>query len=75
MCHLETYAGAFQHDHVALAEIELYVEVLTAVATADERLSAEELDRVLGVPPRPPLRETHTPSGRVIRRRRALQQL
>ncbi|MBB6173984.1 hypothetical protein HNR23_004044 [Nocardiopsis mwathae] len=39
------------HDHVALAEIELYAEVLSAVAAAEERLSVEEIDRVLGVRP------------------------
>jgi len=39
------------HDRVALDEIELYAEVLSAVATADRPLTAEELDRVLGVRP------------------------
>jgi hypothetical protein len=39
------------HDRVALDEIELYAEVLSAVAVADRPLSAEELDRVLGVRP------------------------
>lgn len=38
-------------DRVALDEIELYAEVLSAVAVADRRLTAEELDRVLGVRP------------------------
>ena len=37
------------HDRVALDEIELYAEVLSAVAAADRPLTAEELDRVLGV--------------------------
>ncbi|GAA1781765.1 MULTISPECIES: hypothetical protein [Streptomonospora] len=37
------------HDHVALAEIELYSELLTAVAGADRRLTYEEIDLVLGV--------------------------
>ena len=41
------------HDHVALDEIELYAEVLIAVAHADRRLAREELDRVLGLPPAP----------------------
>jgi hypothetical protein len=44
------------HDRVALDEIELYSEVLSAVAASDRPLTAEELDRVLGVdrpPPRP----------------------
>jgi len=37
------------HDRVALDEIELYTEVLSAVAVADRPLTAEELDQVLGV--------------------------
>jgi len=37
------------HDRVALDEIELYAEVLSAVAAADRRLTAAELDEVLGV--------------------------
>ncbi len=39
------------HDRVALDEIELYAEVLSAVAASDGRLTAEELDEVLGVRP------------------------
>ena len=39
------------HDRVALDEIELYAEVLSAVAATDRALTAEELDRVLGVCP------------------------
>jgi hypothetical protein len=39
------------HDRVALDEIELYAEVLSAVAVSDRRLTAEELDQVLGVGP------------------------
>lgn len=39
------------HDRVALDEIELYAEVLSAVAATDRPLTAEELDRVLGVRP------------------------
>jgi hypothetical protein len=38
-------------DRVALDEIELYAEVLSAVAASDRPLTAEELDRVLGVRP------------------------
>jgi hypothetical protein len=38
-------------DRVALDEIELYAEVLSAVAATDRRLTAEELDQVLGVRP------------------------
>ncbi|NYE45031.1 hypothetical protein HDA32_000151 [Spinactinospora alkalitolerans] len=53
------------HDHVALAEIELYSDVLIAVAIAEERLSIEEIDQVLGVPPRRPKGcETPPPGGR-----------
>ncbi|MEU2949215.1 hypothetical protein ABZ617_24600 [Nocardiopsis alba] len=37
------------HDHVALDEIELYAEVLIAVADVDRRLSLVEIDRVLGL--------------------------
>ena len=37
------------HDRVALDEIELYAEVLSAVATASRRLTAAELDEVLGL--------------------------
>ncbi|HEV2450302.1 MAG TPA: hypothetical protein VGS62_00025 [Streptosporangiaceae bacterium] len=37
------------HDRVALDEIELYAEVLSAVAAADRPLTREELDEVLGV--------------------------
>ena len=36
-------------DRVALDEIELYAEVLSAVATSDRPLTAEELDAVLGL--------------------------
>jgi len=39
------------HDRVALDETELYAEVLSAVAATDRPLTAEELDRVLGVCP------------------------
>jgi len=39
------------HDRVALDEIELYSEVLSAVAVADRRLTAAEIDEVLGVRP------------------------
>jgi hypothetical protein len=41
------------HDRVALDEIELYSEVLSAVAASDKPLTHEELDRVLGVLPGP----------------------
>jgi len=39
------------HDDVALDEIELYAEVLSAVAASDGPLSPSELDAVLGVEP------------------------
>jgi hypothetical protein len=38
-------------DRVALDEIELYAEVLSAVAASDRPLTAEELDCVLGLRP------------------------
>lgn len=37
------------HDRIALQEIELYGEVLSAVAASDRPLTDEELDAVLGV--------------------------
>jgi hypothetical protein len=37
------------HDRVALDEIELYAEVLSAVAAADRPLTIAELDEVLGL--------------------------
>jgi hypothetical protein len=37
------------HDRVALDEIELYAEVLSAVATSERPLTAAEIDEVLGV--------------------------
>ncbi len=39
------------HDLVALDEIELYAEVLSAVAAADRPLTLAELDQALGVKP------------------------
>jgi hypothetical protein len=37
------------HDDVALDEIELYTDVLAAVARTEERLSPSELDAALGI--------------------------
>ena len=37
------------HDRVALDEIELYAEVLSAVAAADRPLTPDELDEALGI--------------------------
>lgn len=36
-------------DRVALDEIELYAEVLSAVAASDHPLTPEEIDKALGV--------------------------
>ena len=47
------YADLRVHDLVALDEIELYAEVLGAVAASDGPLTREELDEVLGVIPGP----------------------
>jgi hypothetical protein len=45
------YVDLRVHDRVALDEIDLYAEVLGAVAASDGPLSREELDEVLGVRP------------------------
>jgi hypothetical protein len=45
------YVDLRVHDRVALDEIDLYAEVLGAVAASDGPLSNEELDEVLGVRP------------------------
>jgi hypothetical protein len=37
------------HDRVAMDEIDLYTDVLTAVAAADRPLTDQELDEVLGL--------------------------
>jgi hypothetical protein len=37
------------HDRVALDEIELYSEMLSAVATTDRPLTTDEIDTVLGL--------------------------
>jgi hypothetical protein len=37
------------HDRVLFEEIELYAEVLSAVARADRPLTTDELDAVLGL--------------------------
>lgn len=37
------------HDAVALDEIALYADVLSAVAASDRRLTDDELDAVLGL--------------------------
>ena len=45
------YVDLRVHDTVALDEIELYSEVLGAVAASDGPLTQEELDEVLGIRP------------------------
>jgi hypothetical protein len=45
------YVDLRVHDLVALDEIELYAEVLSAVAAADRPLTLAELDQALGVKP------------------------
>ncbi|MFC0037085.1 MULTISPECIES: hypothetical protein [Actinomadura] len=37
------------HDRVALDEIDLYAEILSAVAAADEPLTLAQIDSALGV--------------------------
>lgn len=37
------------HDRVALDEIELYSEMLSAVASAERPLTVAEIDMVLGI--------------------------
>jgi len=39
------------HDRVALDEIELYAEMLSAVAASDRPLTDDEIDEVLGLLP------------------------
>ena len=43
------YVDLRVHDLVALDEIELYAEVLGAVAASDGPLTSQELDEVLGI--------------------------
>lgn len=45
------------HDRVALDEIELYSEILSAVASAERPLTVDEIDMVLGVRPEAGRRE------------------
>jgi hypothetical protein len=37
------------HDAVALGEIDLYADVLSAVAASDRPLTSDEIDRALGL--------------------------
>ena len=43
------YVDLRVHDRVALDEIELYAEVLSAVAICDRPLTTAELDAALGI--------------------------
>ena len=52
------------HDSVALDEIELYAEVLSAVAASDHPLTLEELDEVLGIRGRLTMLDGAWPSSR-----------
>ncbi|MGH3387436.1 MAG: hypothetical protein ACRDOO_00995 [Actinomadura sp.] len=45
------------HDRVALDEIELYSEILSAVAAVERPLTMAEIDMVLGVRPAASRRE------------------
>jgi hypothetical protein len=45
------YVDLRVHDRVALEEIDLYADVLGAVAASDRPLTARELDEVLGLLP------------------------
>ena len=48
---MRDYIDLRVHDLVALDEIELYAEVLGAVAASDRPLTDDEIDEVLGVLP------------------------
>jgi hypothetical protein len=45
------YVDLRVHDRVALEEIDLYADVLGAVAISDRPLTLRELDEVLGLRP------------------------
>lgn len=49
VCAVREHLDLRVQDDVALDEIELYAEVLSAVAASDRPLTPEELDKVLGV--------------------------
>ena len=46
---MRDYLDLRVHDRVALDEIELYAEVLSAVAASEEPLTPAELDEALGL--------------------------
>lgn len=67
------YSGldASLHDAVALAEIDLYTDVLAAVGEGDRPLTPEEIDRVLGlIPPAPEPQPEPEPVSRPLVPRR-----
>lgn len=47
--HVALMRGKAVQDHVALAEIELYGDLIIAASAAEERLSLESIDKVLRV--------------------------
>lgn len=51
------YVDLRVHDHVALDEIELYSEILSAVAEAEGPLTTAEIDLALGLRPAASRRE------------------
>jgi hypothetical protein len=53
----QQYVDLRVHDRVALDEIELYSEILSAVAEAEGPLTTAEIDLVLGVRPATSRRE------------------
>ncbi|GAA2086361.1 hypothetical protein GCM10009780_26990 [Actinomadura alba] len=53
----QQYLDLRVHDRVALDEIELYSEILSAVAKAERPLTTAEIDSVLGVRPAASRRE------------------
>ena len=55
------YVDLRVHDRVALDEIELYAEVLGAVAASDRPLTDDEIDEVLGLLPIACLRPRRCP--------------
>jgi len=48
---MRDYVDLRVHDRVALDEIELYAEMLSAVAASDRPLTDDEIDEVLGLLP------------------------
>jgi hypothetical protein len=55
---MRDYLDLRVHDRVALDEIELYADVLSAVAASEEPLTPAELDEALGLS-----RDNRTPAA------------